>query len=297
MQNVKYYFQLLKFRLSATVVFSAAAGYLLGYKTFNLEIFLFVIIGGIFVTGSANGFNQILERNYDKLMPRTNNRPLPKGNISVKQAIWFTSLIGLLGLFLLNLINNDTGFFTGISKSCFFGFLSMLLYVFVYTPLKRYSAVSIFVGAIPGAIPFLLGWVSATDDFGLTAGLLFAIQFLWQFPHFIAIAWVMDDQYKKAGFKMMFGGEKGRVASSICFISALLMLFVSCIPYLFIIPDISLSIFSFLIIILLGFWFLYKTIVLNKKLNEQSAKDLMKSSFIYLPLLQLVYVLDKFFIA
>ncbi len=295
MQNVKYYIQLLKFRLSATVVFSAAAGYLLGVREFNLEVFLLVIIGGFFVTGSANGFNQILERNYDKMMLRTNNRPLPKGNISVKSATLFSFLIGLIGLFLLNTINNQTGFFLGISKSCFFGFLSMLLYVLAYTPLKRYSAASIFVGAIPGAIPFLLGWVSATDDFGLTAGILFAIQFLWQFPHFIAISWVMDEQYKEAGFKMMFGGDKGKIASTICFVSALLTLAISITPYFFVIPDLSLSIISLLILIFLGCWFVYKAIILHRKLDDQSARDLMKSSFIYLPLLQIVYILDKFF--
>ena len=298
MQNVKYYIQLLKFRLSATVVFSAAAGYLLGVREFNLEVFLLVIIGGFFVTGSANGFNQILERNYDKMMLRTNNRPLPKGNISVKSATLFSFLIGLIGLFLLNTINNQTGFFLGISKSCFFGFLSMLLYVLAYTPLKRYSAASIFVGAIPGAIPFLLGWVSATDDFGLTAGILFAIQFLWQFPHFWSIAWIRYQDYKKANIQLLPSGQRDHKSAFQIVFYTFWLIPISISPllldYFSIDSLIDLSIVGAVSVFLLGLYFLQKALVLLKSKSVIDAKKLMISSLIYLPVLQIIYIIDKF---
>ena len=205
---LRYFFQLLKFKLSITVVFSALAGYLLGVENFEIENFIYLIFGGFLVTGSANAFNQILEKDKDKLMTRTSNRPIPLKKITIFQALVFASLIGFLGLFLLNRINPDGSFYGLLSKSCFFGLISMLLYVLSYTPLKRVSTISIFIGAIPGAIPFLLGFVAATDVFGLAAGTLFAIQFFWQFPHFIAISWTLDDDYKKADFKMLFGGKK-----------------------------------------------------------------------------------------
>ena len=205
---IQYFVQLLKFRLSITVVFSAAIGYLLGFKFFDLNQFMLLIFGGFFVTGTANCFNQIFEIEKDKVMNRTSVRPLPQGNLKIFQAILFGVLIGFLGLYMLNQINPYGSFYGLLSKSSFFGLISMFLYVFSYTPLKRVSTISIFVGAIPGAIPFLLGYVAATDDFGLASGILFAIQFFWQFPHFISISWLLDDDYKKAGFKMLFGGKK-----------------------------------------------------------------------------------------
>ena len=183
----------MKFRLSATVVFSALIGYLLGTASPDFSKILLLILGGILVTGSANALNQILERNYDKLMKRTAIRPLPAGHLTLNQALIFSFIIGIIGLYFLLLIN---------LQCSFFGLLSILLYVFVYTPLKRDSAISVFIGAFPGAIPVLLGWVAATNDFGLAAGILFAIQFCWQFPHFIAISWILDEEYKKAGFKI-----------------------------------------------------------------------------------------------
>ena len=205
---IQYFVQLLKFKLSITVVFSAAIGYLLGFKLFDLNQFMLLIFGGFFVTGSANCFNQILEIEKDKVMTRTSIRPLPQGKLKIFQAILFGILIGFLGLYMLNQINPKGSFYGLLSKSSFFGFISIFLYVFSYTPLKRVSSISIFVGAIPGAIPFLLGYVAATDDFGLASGILFAIQFFWQFPHFISISWLLDDDYKKAGFRMLFGGKK-----------------------------------------------------------------------------------------
>ena len=294
MRKLKYYFQLLKFRLSITVVFSAVAGYFLGTDLFLIEELLYLIFGGLLVTGSANGFNQILERDYDKIMTRTAKRPLPLKNLKLSEAVLFSTIIGFIGLYLLNFIKPEGSYFGYLSKSSLFGLISMLLYVFSYTPLKRLSTISIFVGAIPGAIPFLLGWVAATDNFGLIAGTLFAIQFFWQFPHFISIAWVQDDQYKKAGFKMLFGGKKSTYPALISVITSLVMMIISIIPFFWKQIDLQLSFEAFVIILILGLWFTYKSVILFKKLDDESARKLMLASFLYLPIMQVIYIIDKY---
>tara|TARA_B000000565_G_scaffold71587_1_gene50335 strand:+ start:5777 stop:6664 length:888 start_codon:yes stop_codon:yes gene_type:complete len=294
MRKLKYYFQLLKFRLSITVVFSAVAGYFLGTDLFLIEELLYLIFGGLLVTGSANGFNQILERDYDKIMTRTAKRPLPLKNLKLSEAVFFSMIIGFIGLYLLNFIKPEGSYFGYLSKSSLFGLISMLLYVFSYTPLKRLSTISIFVGAIPGAIPFLLGWVAATDNFGLIAGTLFAIQFFWQFPHFISIAWVQDDQYKKAGFKMLFGGKKSTYPALISVITSLVMMIISIIPFFWKQIDLQLSFEAFVIILIIGLWFTYKSVVLFKKLDDESARKLMLASFLYLPIMQVIYIIDKY---
>ncbi len=291
---IQHFGQLLKIKLSITVVFSAMIGYLLGFKMFNLEHFVYLTFGGLLVTGSANTFNQILERKQDKLMQRTENRPLPMRRISVAQAAFFALAIGFAGLFLLNKINPQGTFYGIMSKSSFFGLISILLYVLSYTPLKRVSTISIFVGAIPGAIPFLLGYVAATDNFALAAGTLFAIQFFWQFPHFIAIAWVQHDDYKKAGFKMLFGGVKNKYPATISIISSIFMTLISVTPFFFNISGLRLSLYAFLVVFLLGSWFTLKSVKLYITMTDTSARDLMLSSFAYLPLIQLVFVLDRF---
>tara|TARA_B100001142_G_scaffold328810_1_gene389962 strand:- start:2007 stop:2891 length:885 start_codon:yes stop_codon:yes gene_type:complete len=290
----QYFIQLLKFRLSITVVFSAIVGYLLGFDQFNLEHFIYLTIGGFFVTGSANSFNQILEKGKDKLMSRTAMRPLPLENLTILQAFIFAFILGALGLFLLNKINPQGSFYGLMSKSSFFGLISILLYVLSYTPLKRVSTISIFVGAIPGAIPFLLGYVAATDDFGLAAGILFAIQFLWQFPHFISIAWVQHEDYKKAGFKMLFGGKKNKYPPVISIATSVFMIGISVFPFFFEVSGLTLSIYAFILILLLGIWFTLKSIKLYQTTNDISARELMLSSFAYLPLIQLVFVIDRF---
>ena len=246
------------------------------------------MFGGVLLTGSANGFNQIVESKYDKLMQRTSIRPLPMGNLSVNQALIFTIFIGFLGLFFLyNVI-------PGGIKSCFFGLLSVFLYVLIYTPLKRISPIAIFVGSFPGAIPVLLGWVAATNDFGLAAGILFAIQFCWQFPHFIAISWVLDEEYKKAGFKMIYGGKKGKYPAVVALISSIVMTLLSVFPYFFNIEYFSLSLFGTISVFILGLWFTLKSFGLYKFIDDVSARKLMLGSFIYLPLIQVIYVLDKY---
>ena len=288
-----YFIQLLKFKLSITVVFSAMVGYLLGFEQFNIQHFVYLVLGGFLVTGSANAFNQVLEKEKDKLMDRTAIRPLPMGNLSILQAVIFAFIIGIVGLFLLNNINPQGSFYGFMSKSSFFGLISIFLYVLSYTPLKRVSTISIFVGAIPGAIPFLLGYVAATDNFGLAAGILFAIQFLWQFPHFIAIAWVLDKEYKSAGFKMLFGGIKNKYPAIISILTSSLMTIVSLVPYYYV-RDLNLSIYAFIVILILGIWFTSKSVKLYQNIDDSSARKLMLSSFAYLPLMQIIFVIDRF---
>jgi len=270
------------------------AGYLLGFEKFSLNEFILLIMGGLFVTGSANGFNQIIERKHDKLMTRTCYRPLPMGNLTISQALIFSILLGLLGLFLLNFINPKGSFFGLLSKSSFFGLLSIMLYVLAYTPLKRISTTSVFVGAIPGAIPFLLGWVAATDDFELFGGTLFAIQFFWQFPHFIAIAWVLDKEYKKAGFKMLFGGEKSKYPAALSITSSIIATLISMVPFFWNHNTLSLSLYAFVLITILGIWFTLKSVKLYINVNDLNAKKLMIASILYLPLIQIIYIVDKF---
>lgn len=284
--DFKCYSQLIKFRLSATVVFSALIGYLLGTASPDFSEIILLILGGILVTGSANALNQILERNYDKLMKRTAIRPLPAGNLTLLQALIFSFIIGIIGLYFLLLIN---------LQCSFFGLLSILLYVLVYTPLKRVSAISVFIGAFPGAIPVLLGWVAATNDFGLAAGILFAIQFCWQFPHFIAISWVLDEEYKKAGFKMMIGRERGKLATTIAVLAAFVMTIVSVVPFFTPIEGLSLSLVACILIVILGLFFTFRSMQLFYQQSDSAAKRVLLSSYMYLPLMQLIYVLDKYF--
>jgi len=291
--SFKYYSQLLKLRLSLTVVISASAGYLIGVENFVLQEFILLVLGGFLVTGSANGFNQVLERDYDGLMQRTQQRPLPQKNLKTLNAILFSFIIGVIGLYFLSLIKPHGSFYGYLSKSSAFGLLSLMIYVLSYTPLKRMSTVSIFIGAIPGAIPVMLGWVAATDSFGLAVGILFAIQFLWQFPHFISISWIRDEEYKKAGFKMMYGEVKGTYPAYISTFCAIVMTGVSILPYFIDLQVLNLSLISSLIIFSLGIWFVKNSYMLLKELDNQSARKLMISSLVYLPLMQLVYVLDK----
>lgn len=294
--SIKYYFQLLKFRLSFTVVISATAGYLIGVENFNYIELILLALGGFLVTGSANGFNQILEKDYDKLMLRTMHRPLPEKNLTTLNSLIFSFTIGVLGLYLLSMIKPHGSFYGFLSKSSAFGLLSLMIYVLSYTPLKRMSTVSIFVGAIPGAIPVLLGWVAATDDFGIAVGLLFAIQFLWQFPHFISISWIRDNEYKKAGFKMMYGEKKGKYPAAIALITSIIMTAVSVLPFFLDLKLISLSIVSFTLILALGIWFTSNSYKLFKTPEDSIAKKLMMSSLIYLPFMQLIFVVDKWVI-
>jgi len=186
--------QLVKVGLSLSVVFSSVAGYLLAVETVNYVTLTLLAFGGFLMVGASNAFNQIIEIDTDALMQRTKSRPLPTGRMSVNLALTIAILFAVIGLGILYYIN---------AKSALFGAISIFLYTSAYTPLKSVTPLTVFVGAIPGAIPFMLGWVAATNQFGIEAGILFMIQFFWQFPHFWSIGWLQDEEYKKAGFNML----------------------------------------------------------------------------------------------
>ena len=275
--------QLSKVRLTSSVVFSAIAGYFIAADQFDVLPFTYLVIGGFLVVAASNGFNQILEKEYDKLMARTADRPLPTERMSISEAFWISLIMALLGVFLLYRINFLSGFF---------GTLSIILYVLVYTPLKRISPISVFVGSFPGAIPFLLGWVAVTNDFDIEPGILFAIQFLWQFPHFWAIAWVCNDDYKKAGFKML-PGEKDKSTAWKNVVYTFFLIPLSILPVFGITGRLQLSLIAAVFVAIAGIWFFSKAVSLFKELTDDSAKELMFASFIYLPSIQLIFILDK----
>ena len=275
---------LIKYRLSLSVVLSSVASYLIAFEVFSLLTFTLLILGGFFVVGASNGFNQIIERNRDALMIRTLNRPLPTGGLNVYQAILVCVILSFLGLLMLYTIN---------FRTAFFGFLSMIIYLGIYTPLKPITPLSVFFGAIPGAIPFMLGWVAVTNQFSVETSILFMIQFFWQFPHFWAIGWFSHDDYKKAGFKMLFGGKKSKYPALIAVLTSVIMTIVSVLPF-FYTNQLNLSVFAFFLILMLGIWFTLKSVKLYKSLDDISARNLMLSSFIYLPIMQILYVIDRF---
>lgn len=234
------------------------------------------------VTGAANIVNQILEKDLDKLMKRTANRPLPTSTLSVMEAAIFGALIGIGGLLLLATVFN--------TLTAAIALLSLILYGFIYTPLKRISPINVFVGAIPGALPPLIGWVAATGVVGVEAWILFGIQFIWQFPHFWAIAWVLDDDYKKAGFKMlpMEGGKNLKTAIQIM-IYTLLLIPLSLLPLQFGMT----GTISAMIAVICGVLFLAQTFHLMRTCTNKAAMNIMFGSFLYLPIVQIAFVLDK----
>jgi protoheme IX farnesyltransferase len=279
--RIKEYLILGKHRLSLTVVISAFLGYLLTGKMVLNDILL-LTGGGFLLTLSSNAFNQVWEREYDKLMQRTQNRPLVKGSLSVTEAVIFAIVTGAGGLVLLLLLNY---------LSFILGALSIFLYVFVYTPMKRISPWAVFIGALPGAMPPLMGYVAATGNFGLVPGILFLIQFMWQFPHFWAIAWVLDDDYKKAGYRLLpskFGRNK--TSSFQVVVYTIGCVITSFTPYLIQVPGIG--VITAVSAAILGAVFLKFAFVLHSTGEVKDARKLMFASFIYLPLLQIIYVID-----
>ncbi|MCC9138291.1 heme o synthase [Pontibacter silvestris] len=281
-QKAKAYFQLLKFRLSFTVAFSSAIGYLLGHIHASFLEIVMIMLGGLLVTGSANIINQILEKDLDKLMKRTAKRPLPTKQVTVTEALVFCCLLGIAGVILLAF------FFNPLAAAL--SLLSLVLYGFVYTPLKRINPICVFVGAIPGAMPPLIGWVAATGTLSVEGWILFGIQFIWQFPHFWAIAWVLDDDYKKAGFKMlpMEGGKNLKTAIQIM-IYTLVLIPLSLLPLQFGMTGTT----SAFIAVLCGVLFLAQTFYLMRTCSKKAAMNIMFGSFLYLPIVQIAFVLDK----
>ncbi|SDS16445.1 heme o synthase [Gramella sp. MAR_2010_147] len=277
--------EITKMRLAISVVFSSVAGYFLGADNIDFVVVTLLAIGGYLMVGASNAYNQIIERNLDALMDRTKNRPLPAGRMSVPVAFAIASAFTILGLIVLYVIN---------PKTAMFGAISIFLYVSVYTPLKTKTPLSVFVGAFPGAIPFMLGWVAATGNFSIEPGTLFMIQFFWQFPHFWAIGWWLFDDYKKGGFFMLPTGKRDRGTAIQIILYTCWTIMVSLIPVFGVTGKLFLTPVSGIIIFLLGLGMLYYAINLFKKKTAEAAKKLMFASVSYITLLQIVYVLDKF---
>ena len=277
--------QLTKVGLSLSVVFSSLAGYLLGASEINYIILVMLAIGGYLMVGASNAFNQIIEKDTDALMKRTKNRPLPAKRMHVSMALVIAISFTIVGLSILYAIN---------PKSALFGAISIFLYTSIYTPLKAVTPLSVFVGAIPGAIPFMLGWVAATDDFSIEPGMLFLIQFFWQFPHFWAIAWLQFDEYKKAGFNLMPMGVKNKKAVIQIIIYTVCMIIVSVIPVLKMTGSFYIHPITAVIIAMLGVKMLFYAVKLYKKQTDKEARQLMLSSVLYITLIQVIYVVDKF---
>ena len=277
--------QLTKVGLSLSVVFSSIAGYLLAVDIIHIPTLIMLAIGGYLMVGASNTFNQIIEKETDKLMSRTKNRPLPAGRMSVNTAMIIGVLFTIVGIIILYNIN---------PKTAMFGAISIFLYASIYTPLKAVTPLSVFVGAIPGAIPFMLGWVAATGSFGIEPGMLFMIQFFWQFPHFWAIGWLGYDEYKKAGFNMLPTGEKNSKATIQILLYTVCMIVVSVLPVLKLTGDLYLSPIAAILIFALGVFMLYFGIQLHKKQTDIIARKLMLSSVLYITAIQVIYVIDKF---
>lgn len=277
--------QLTKVGLSLSVVFSSLAGYLLAVEEIQVSILVLLAVGGYLMVGASNAFNQIIEKDTDALMKRTMNRPLPTGRMHLSMAMVIAVSFTILGLAILYNIN---------PKSALFGAISIFLYTSVYTPLKSITPLAVFVGAIPGAIPFMLGWVAATNDFSIEPGILFLIQFFWQFPHFWAIAWLQYDEYKKAGFNLMPMGQKNKKAVVQIIIYTICLIIVSVIPVLKLTGNFYIYPVTAVILAFLGGIMLFYAVKLYKNQTNKEARQLMLSSVLYITLVQVIYVVDKF---
>ncbi|VAV85623.1 Heme O synthase, protoheme IX farnesyltransferase COX10-CtaB [hydrothermal vent metagenome] len=277
--------EITKMRLSLSVVFSSLAGYLLGVETVNGYTLLLLAFGGYFMVGASNAFNQIIEKDLDALMERTKNRPIPAGRMSVNSAFILATVFTILGITILYIINPQTAMF---------GAISIFLYTSAYTPLKTKTPLSVFVGAIPGAIPFMLGWVAATNNFGIEPGTLFMIQFFWQFPHFWAIGWFLHEDYQKAGFNMLPTGKRDKGTAVQTILYTIWTIIVSIIPVFGFTGSLHLTILGAIIVFLLGLVMLYYAVQLYKKMTTVAARQLMLASVLYITLVQIIYVLDKF---
>jgi heme o synthase len=274
--------------LAISVLFSSIAGYLLGFSEsfpFSWMTLLMLSVGGYCMVGASNAFNQVIEKDLDSLMDRTKNRPVPSGRMTLTTALIIASLLTVIGLVLLYLIN---------PKTAMFGAISIFLYVSVYTPLKTVTPLSVFVGAFPGAIPFMLGWVAATGNFGIEAGTLFLIQFFWQFPHFWAIGWFLYEDYEKAGFFMLPTGKKDKSTALQTILYTVWLLIASLLPCLGYTGKLFISPIAAIIVFLLGLWMLYYAIKLYQNKTSKAAKSLMLASVAYITLLQIIYIADKF---
>jgi len=278
--------------LAISVVFSSIAGFLLGVPdilSLDWSILLKLAIGGYCMVGASNAYNQVIEKNLDALMDRTKNRPVPAGRMSPNVALVVASILTAIGIVLLYTIN---------PKTAMFGAISIFLYTSIYTPLKTVTSLSVFVGAIPGAIPFMLGWVAATGNFGIEAGTLFLIQFFWQFPHFWAIGWFLYEDYEKAGFFMLPTGKKDNGTALQIILYTVWLIIASLLPAFFPIiglvgSGLQLTPIAAVLVFLLGLWMLFYAVKLYQSRTTKAARALMLVSVSYITLLQLIYIFDK----
>lgn len=285
--KVKQYLALIKFSLSLTVVFTCVICYLLAPKvvTYNWWMILILFIAGLLVTGSANAINQAVESDTDSVMKRTANRPVASGKMSKVEALLFATIAGTLGTFLMWYYFN----FSSALLSAF----SLFLYAFIYTPLKKVNSIAVLVGAFPGALPCLIGWVAGNDDFSAGGWILFAIQFLWQFPHFWAIAWVAHIDYSKAGFKLL-PADKGptKFTALQAIMYSVLMIPVGILPFQFNIAGFT----SLIILLLCNAFMVFQCIRLYREMTVKAARRVMFSSYIYLPIVFLSLLANKIYI-
>ena len=281
--KVKDYFQLIKFTLSFMVVFSTVISYLLAPNIrFDLLSVLLLFAGGMLITGSANTINQVLEKDSDALMKRTAKRPVASGRMSLNEAVGFAVIIGALGVFIMWYWFNFT--------SAMVGLFSLFLYGFIYTPLKKVNSLAVLVGALPGALPCLIGWLAATNEFSAGGWILFSIQFLWQFPHFWAIAWVAHKDYSAAGFKLLpsdKGPTKFTALQTIMY--SALMVPVGMLPYYYNISGIT----SLWIVLACNLWMVYVSLMLYIKMEVKNARKVMFSSYFYLMIVLVSLYADK----
>ena len=285
--KVKDYFQLIKFTLSFTVVFSTVVSFLIApyaqyYSRSTLLSVLLLFVAGMLITGSANSINQVLEKHTDAIMKRTASRPVASGRMSETEAYVFAFITGAIGVAMMWYFFNF--------QSAMVGLFSLFLYGFIYTPLKKINSIAVLVGAVPGALPCLIGWVAATDQFSIGGWILFGIQFIWQFPHFWAIAWLAHQDYSKAGFKLLpadKGPTKFTAVQSIMY--SVMMLPVGILPYAF---DIS-GFISMLIVLFCNLWMVYVSVMLYVKMDAYSARKVMFSSYFYLMIVFLSLYADK----
>ncbi|MGK0426555.1 MAG: protoheme IX farnesyltransferase [Ulvibacter sp.] len=271
--------------MSISVVFSSVAGYLLGADSIDFLTLFLLCVGGYCMVGASNVFNQIIERDLDALMNRTKDRPIPSGRMGLQSAFFIGSILTIIGIVVLYVIN---------PKTAMFGAISIFMYVSLYTPLKTKTPLSVFVGAFPGAIPFMLGWVAATGEFGIEAGTLFMIQFFWQFPHFWAIGWFLFDDYKKGGFFMLPNGKRNKGTAVQVILYCVWTVLVSLIPAFHVTGSLKLSLVAAVLIGGIGVWLVYYAVRLIQKKTDKAAKQLMLVSVSYITLLQIIYVADKF---
>ena len=281
-ENIKLFFEITKFRLSLLVALSSVFGFFISTSKVDINEVFILLVGGYLISSSSVINNQILEKDLDKMMNRTNKRPIPTGRISIYKSVIMSIFSMIIGLFLIS-------FYLNI-YAALLSFISLILYSFVYTPMKKFGPIAVFIGAIPGALPPLIGWVASTGQITLEAIIIFSIQFIWQFPHFWAIAWMYDDDYKKVGFKLLpNNGEKNLKTAVNIMIYTLFLIPLGLLPTIFGIT----GIISGTVAVFLAIIFLAQTFKLINDYSRESAVKVMFSSFIYLPIVQISYVLDK----